>query len=806
MRGLFTSKGRPIHAGPRGGILGTVVQLATRSQKTPGSPVRTRRRVRRVLACTMVTVSALTAAASASAESLTPGLPPSQLLIQTAPMPPSGDPLLPFFNDSGLISLSVDALGTNDPAGGPLMVHKNAAGATVRKAYLFAASTGFSGYTPVNGDVTLDGSPVEWDPAHTISNDISSVNVEADVTSLVKAKVDAAPAGDVSFTAAEPNNPLLIDGEILAVTLSDPTVTESQSVTLLYGAQQPTGDSFHVALAEPVKKGPNFELNLSLGISFGFQPSGQFSTVDVNGTRMTTSAGGQDDGEAANGALITAGGIGDSNDNPPEPFATDFTCQNAAGERAPRCDDELYSLVPFLNEGDEGVEFTTTNPSNDDNIFFAALYGAAGVVGEGITLKPLEATNKVGQPHTLTATVQDENGKRIAGKTVTFEVISGPNKGTKGTAVSDVNGEAEFTYTSSTEGTDHIVARFTNAKAETQTSNEATKTWEASVTDPEITASGTTVSATEGANFTGTVATFKDPDTSASASEYTATIEWGDSASSTGTVSGSGGSFAVSGEHTYAEEGSYAVKVVITDTDNASNEATANSTAKVADAALSASGVSTTSPQAFSGTVAKFTDANTSSTTADFTATIDWGDGSPTSKGTVSGSGGSYSVSGSHSYTSTGEFTVKVHIVDDGGSTADATSKILIYGTSKGGNFVIGDKKAAIGTAVTFWGAEWWKLNPMSGGTVQISSFKGFEDNPAKASCGTTWKSDAGNSTPPPAGPLPAYMVVVVSSSIAPNGTRVTGNTAHVVVVKTNPGYAPDPSHPGRGTVVAQIC
>jgi hypothetical protein len=441
---------------------------------------------------------------------------------------------------------------------------------------------------------------------------------------------------------------------------------------------------------------------------------------------------------------------------------------------------------------------------------YILIAGSGTVVkSESIELTPAEATNPVGTDHTVTAHVTS-GGSPLAGQTVTF-TVTGQNAGASGTCVpagcaTDASGNVSFTYHDGNgAGEDTIKGSFTDASGSLQSAT-AKKTWTGGVADQAITASGTTVSLTEGAKFSGKVATFSDPDTSATASEYTATIEWGDSTSSTGTVSGSGGSFEVSGEHTYADEGSYAIKVTITDVDNASNEATANSTANVADAALSASGVTTTSPQSFSGTVAKFTDANTSSTTADFTATIDWGDGSPTSKGTVSGSAGSYSVSGSHTYTGTGYFTIKVHIVDDGGSTADATSKILIYGTSKGGNFVIGDKKAAIGTAVTFWGSNWWKLNPLSGYTVQISSFKGFEDNPATAACGTSWKTDPGNSTPPPAGPLPAYMVVVVSSKIAPNGTRVTGDTVHVVVVKTNPGYAPDPSHAGTGTVVAQIC
>lgn len=325
--------------------------------------------------------------------------------------------------------------------------------------------------------------------------------------------------------------------------------------------------------------------------------------------------------------------------------------------------------------------------------------------------------------------------------------------------------------------------------------------------DPSITAAGTPVSATEGAAYSGQVATFTDPDTSATASEYAATIEWGDGTSTEGTVSGSGGGFAVSGEHTYADEDSYEVKVAINDRDNSAISASATSSATVLDAALAASGVSPMpiSPQSFGGTVANFTDSNTTSTTADFTAMIEWGDGTPATAGAVTGEGGSYSVSGNHTYEGTGYFTIKVHIVDDGGSTADATTQVLIYGTAKGGNFVIGDKNAAAGALVTFWGAQWWKLNSLSGG-FGPAAFKGFEDSPATTACGTTWTTDSGNSTPPPAGPLPEYMLVLVSSKIGNAAPAISGDTVHEVVVKTNPGYASDPGHAGTGTVIAQIC
>src|SRR5262249_15704108 len=99
----------------------------------------------------------------------------------------------------------------------------------------------------------------------------------------------------------------------------------------------------------------------------------------------------------------------------------------------------------------------------------------AAVVGAGVVLSPTSATNDLGQMHTLTATVQDDNGKPLQGVAIHFPVTSGPNIGTAGDATTDSDGEAQFAYTSNTGGTDHIVASFTDARG-IHTSNEVTKT------------------------------------------------------------------------------------------------------------------------------------------------------------------------------------------------------------------------------------------------------------------------------------------------------------------------------------------
>lgn len=122
------------------------------------------------------------------------------------------------------------------------------------------------------------------------------------------------------------------------------------------------------------------------------------------------------------------------------------------------------------------------------------------------------------------------------------------------------------------------------------------------------------------------------------------------------------------------------------------------------------------------------------------------------------------------------------------------------------GNFVIGDQSAVVGAPVTFWGAQWWKLNSLSGGTAP-ASFKGFANNVAgPPSCGGTWTTDPGNSSDPPAGPLPAFIEVLVADSVTKSGRTISGDTVEVALVATNLGYGPNPGHAGTGTVVGILC
>ena len=92
----------------------------------------------------------------------------------------------------------------------------------------------------------------------------------------------------------------------------------------------------------------------------------------------------------------------------------------------------------------------------------------------------------------------------------------------------------------------------------------------------------------------------------------------------------------------------------------------------------------------------------------------------------------------------------------------------------------------------------------MSGGLAP-AAFKGYELSNLAPACGQTWTTRPGNSPHPPA-TVGNTMGVIVASHITQKGSTISGNILHIVVVRTDPGYGPNPGHAGMGTIIAQIC
>lgn len=206
----------------------------------------------------------------------------------------------------------------------------------------------------------------------------------------------------------------------------------------------------------------------------------------------------------------------------------------------------------------------------------------------------------------------------------------------------------------------------------------------------------TSLSSVEGAPFSGKLATFQDValkgPVCAPASEYATAVDWGDQGRDAPTatlVSGPDQSgmctYEIDDSHAYAEEGKYTVEVSVTGPSSAT-PGQGSGQASVDDAALNASSlpVDTTSGSQFTGTVASFADADPAGTATDYTVTIDWGDGA-SSGGTISAISGEpgqpgatfFEVTGTHTWTSTGNYTVTVKVTDSGAGTSTSFAAIV---------------------------------------------------------------------------------------------------------------------------------
>lgn len=301
----------------------------------------------------------------------------------------------------GKISWSIDgAAEIGHVAGNEINIQvAKPANAVVRVAYFISGDGGNRNYTNplvVPQDVYLNDQRVIYShhsyittsPGGDAYNNFNTYY--GDVTSLVKSRIDSAPAGTINIPfdqgdgldGGDGSTGNSVEGGNLIVIFDDPSAPLS-SIYLNAGSTDPVGSTTTLSFPALTAAQLNNQIEFSLGISnswqmnpftFDGESSGhsQASRVSVNGTTISNSAGGCDDSESAFvaegcnfGGYNTIGGVGDSNNLPP---------LNASIPLDLHEDDELYNLTSLMSVGDTSLTISTVNDSMNDNVFFSGIY------------------------------------------------------------------------------------------------------------------------------------------------------------------------------------------------------------------------------------------------------------------------------------------------------------------------------------------------------------------------------------------------------------------------------------------------
>jgi cyclophilin family peptidyl-prolyl cis-trans isomerase len=227
----------------------------------------------------------------------------------------------------------------------------------------------------------------------------------------------------------------------------------------------------------------------------------------------------------------------------------------------------------------------------------------------------------------------------------------------------------------------------------------------------------------EGAKREGfPVAVFQDTDPNGQASDWSATINWGDGHQTTGTITKDAkGQFTVtaapdtsSTTNFYKADGNWPVTVDITGNFGAFKRLTGKAVVKDAPLSSTAPTLTGTAGTALSNVVvANFTDADTRGTASQYKSSIDWGDGTVDNSGfgqnIATVTGGGFNLRGSHTYSVGGVMPIKVTITDVGGAKTVLNYKAYIAGTVSGhtititpGGDVASNEKALWNQAIPF--------------------------------------------------------------------------------------------------------
>jgi hypothetical protein len=318
---------------------------------------------------------------------------------------------------------------------------------------------------------------------------------------------------------------------------------------------------------------------------------------------------------------------------------------------------------------DEG-QFPVTVTIQDAGGSVATAQSTATVTDASITATgSAGSTSSEGQPFSAVVATLSDNNPNASTADFSITIDWGDSTTSAGTAVATGNGNFNISgsHTYAEEGSYPI---HITVKDDGGSSAQALSS--ATVVDSPINGNGLVRTVIEGSPFTGSVVTFHDLNTLAQATDFTATINWGDNTTSPGTViADPAGGFDVVGSHNTFEEGNPIVTVTINDKGGASTTAVA--LFDILDAPLSGTGqvvLATENTLATNLPLATMKDSNPNGRASEFRVSINWGDNTVSSGTLVATGPGVFNIFGSHTYQESGPYPVLVSVFDtDGTST-----------------------------------------------------------------------------------------------------------------------------------------
>ena len=133
-----------------------------------------------------------------------------------------------------------------------------------------------------------------------------------------------------------------------------------------------------------------------------------------------------------------------------------------------------------LNTGGVDGFYCSTVSSNESQSWTPIGHPPPPCSPATLTLSPPNQSDAVGTTAAVTGNFSNSCGP-LSNTAVSFSVISGPNEGQTGAGTTDTSGNARFSYTSASAGTDTLQASVTNPNGDI-TSNAVTTSWQASAT------------------------------------------------------------------------------------------------------------------------------------------------------------------------------------------------------------------------------------------------------------------------------------------------------------------------------------